>query len=249
MKILLIDDDELILENFSMIINYRRPDIEVICASSGQEALELLPGDFDIILSDLKMPGMDGFTLKRELNIRGLCVPVVFVSAMPNVSNQLIGKQLGAVGFLSKPISGKELIDAIDRAYEYAQTVCTKPELLKPVAELLILQPGKDAIIKALSEDYTIGRNELSDIRITSSNKVSREHALLNRTQESYLQDNPEHHYRIIDYSRNGFSVNNRRVSGYYLLKHGDVISLPSCEIRYFVLLNEIPNPKGTTPT
>lgn len=249
MKILLVDDDSCILELFGDLISYTRPDIEVLKASNGLDALELVnvyKNSLSVILSDLKMSPMDGFAFKKALNHRGIKIPLVFVSAMPTVGYKLIGKQLGAIGFLSKPLGAKDLIDAIERAVAYSQIVSSKPELLQAVAELVISQTGMQPIEKQLSEDYTIGRTEDSDIRLIS-NKASREHAVLNRTVESYSQENPEHHYRLIDLSRNGFFVNGRKVSGYYLLKHSDYIEFPECTCKYFVLDRDpLANPGGT---
>lgn len=238
MRVLLVDDDEVALELFAELISYLEPSIEVLSSSSAEEAIQTVQvNPVDVVLTDILMSGLDGFAFKRKLNELGLKVPLVFVSGIPTISNKLLGKQLGAVGFLTKPVSGRELIDAIQRAYAQGQLLKT-PTLLKPVAEILIHELGKPVSLRRLSEDYSIGRSEHSDIRFTS-NKVSREHALLNRTEESYLQDNPPYHYRIIDFSRNGVRVNNIGVDGYRLLSHNDVIDIGGCQIKYFTLQRE----------
>lgn len=242
MLILLVDDDEFILDAFSEIIRHIRPEIRPIKASSAADAITYINQyreQIKVILSDIKMPGEDGFILKKTLNQMDIKIPFVFVSAMPILTYKLVAKQLGAIGFLSKPVRGSELVEAIDRAIEYTSITKAKPELLNAVAELVISQTDSKPIVKQLSEDYTVGRSENADIRLVSS-KASREHAVLNRTKESYLENDVEHHYRIVDLSKNGFNVNGKRAIGYYLLKHGDSIELPDCSMKYFVLLREI---------
>jgi CheY-like chemotaxis protein len=249
MKILLVDDDLVILELFSELIRFKRPEIQVLEASSAFEALEFISihgESIKCILSDIKMPEMDGFELKRKLNSKGLRIPLVYVSAMVETPLKLIGKQLGAVGFLNKPLKSDDLLSAIDRAITYSQIIVSKPELLRPVAEALISQSNVEPFLKQLSEDYTIGRSSDSDIKLFS-NHASREHAILNRTVESYSQIEPAFCYRIIDLSRNGFTVNGNKVNGYCLLRHGDLIELPDCEIRYFLLSDTFSDPKGTS--
>lgn len=246
MKILLIDDDDGLLDNFSLIISYKRPGTKITTASNGREALTLVENqEFDLIISDIRMPLLDGFQLKKELNNRKINTPLVFMTGLKLVDGTLIGRQLGAIGFLSKPLTGNELAAAIDRAADYNQRIRPKQEYLKPIAEAAIKVDNLPTVIKELSGDYTIGRSPDADIRL-SSNKASREHALLNRTAESLAQSNCRSHYRLIDYSRNGLEVNGQKIEAYAMLHHGDILSFPGCTIRYSVLGDFI-DPKGTS--
>lgn len=248
MKVLIVDDDLDTLESFSDLIICIKPEAEILLASTGCKALDLITTnkDISVVLCDVKMSPMDGFALKKALNTRGIRIPLVFMSAMSPTRYELIGRQLGAVGFLYKPVTGNDLVDAIDKAISYSQIISYKPELLQAVAELVITQPSIGAVSKPLSENYIIGRSNNADIRLISR-KSSREHALLNRTVQSYLAESVEHHYRVIDLSRNGFNVNGNKVSGYWLLKHGDSMEFPECLCKYFVLDREqLTNPDST---
>lgn len=248
MNILLIDDDEGLLDNFSLIISYKRPQTKISLASNGREALALVEQNkFDLIISDIKMPQLDGFQLKNELNKRGITIPTVFMTGLMLVDASLIGRQLGAIGFLNKPLTGDELVAAIDRAEEYNQRIKPRQEYLNPVAELVIASEGR-SVVKQLSADYTIGRSPDADIRLTS-NKASREHALLNRTAESLAAlTSCQSHYRLIDYSRNGLEVNGQKVRAYAMLYHGDTLKFPECTMKYCVLDRQQPaNPLATS--
>jgi len=72
--------------------------------------------DTACLVSDVKMPGMDGIELQRRLRRQGCRLPVIFITAHPgtNVRNQALAS--GAVGFLNKPFRDEELISCLDRA-------------------------------------------------------------------------------------------------------------------------------------
>ena len=113
-KILLVDDD---IE----ICRYLKSELSdwyrfVIC-NNGKEALkQLLSGDFDLVVSDVVMPEMDGITLLR--NIKGNAnishVPVIMLTSKSEISDRLEGIKLGADAYLAKPFSLEELHLTID---------------------------------------------------------------------------------------------------------------------------------------
>lgn len=113
-KILLVDDD---IE----ICRYLKSELSdwyrfVIC-NNGKEALkQLLSGDFDLVVSDVVMPEMDGITLLR--NIKGNAnishVPVIMLTSKSEISDRLEGIKLGADAYLVKPFSLEELHLTID---------------------------------------------------------------------------------------------------------------------------------------
>ena len=113
-KILLVDDD---IE----ICRYLKSELSdwyrfVIC-NNGKEALkQLLSADFDLVVSDVVMPEMDGITLLR--NIKGNAnishVPVIMLTSKSEISDRLEGIKLGADAYLAKPFSLEELHLTID---------------------------------------------------------------------------------------------------------------------------------------
>lgn len=113
-KILLVDDD---IE----ICRYLKSELSdwyrfVIC-NNGKKALkQLLSGDFDLVVSDVVMPEMDGITLLR--NIKGNAnishVPVIMLTSKSEISDRLEGIKLGADAYLAKPFSLEELHLTID---------------------------------------------------------------------------------------------------------------------------------------
>jgi len=110
-RILSVDDDELIGKLIAEVLGR---DFDVTTADRGEDALRLAfeNGPFDLILLDVSMPGMDGFELCRLLKSdpRTDNVPIVFLSADLTSEKQREGFELGAVDYVTKPISAPVLI-------------------------------------------------------------------------------------------------------------------------------------------
>ena len=107
--ILLVDDDRELLELLRSVFEragYRR----LLTAVSGREALELWREKKpDLIVLDVMMPGMDGFSVLREIR-RGSRVPVLMLSARSEAEDRIAGLECGADDYLPKPFLPKELL-------------------------------------------------------------------------------------------------------------------------------------------
>jgi two-component system cell cycle response regulator len=89
---------------------------EVLTATSGQQALEIITGHMpDIVLLDVMMPGMDGFEVCRRIKseTRTQHIPIVMVTALDQVSDRVKGLEAGADDFLTKPVSDIALITRV----------------------------------------------------------------------------------------------------------------------------------------
>lgn len=111
MKVLVVDDEKLIRD---VIKEYLLLDkMEVVEASDGEEALECVKKDnFDIIIMDIMMPKMDGYTACREIK-KIKDVPFIMLSARGEEYDKLIGFDLGIDDYVTKPFSPKELMARI----------------------------------------------------------------------------------------------------------------------------------------
>ena len=111
MKILIVDDEDLIrtvIKEYCSNSNYETED-----ASSGKEALELLKTkDYDLMVLDIMMPEMDGFTMLKELPVEKR-IPTIVLSARGEEYDKLSGFDLGIDDYITKPFSPKELLARI----------------------------------------------------------------------------------------------------------------------------------------
>lgn len=119
-SILLVEDEKKILENLQIIID--SSDIgfgRVDCAHDGVQALEMCRKEpYDVILTDIRMPAMDGLELARRLKEEGSGAKIIFVTAFSEFDYVLQALRLGAVNFIMKPINKAELVESVKAALE-----------------------------------------------------------------------------------------------------------------------------------
>ena len=109
MKILLVDDNLSLLDQIRQILTSQRYIVETV--SNGEEALEkLCENPFDLIILDIMMPKMDGFTALREMRQIKIDAPVLMLTAKGDSTDKVKGLNLGADDYLSKPFSMDELL-------------------------------------------------------------------------------------------------------------------------------------------
>ena len=117
-RILIVDDEPDILWSLSLLLERT---YHVTTAEDGATALRALAEDrYDAVILDLMMPGMDGAALKREMDARGLRVPVVIVSAFSDVRER--AAQLRVRDYMTKPIDIPKLEAILARMTESAAT-------------------------------------------------------------------------------------------------------------------------------
>lgn len=121
MKILVVDDEPDVANLVRMGIAYQRPDYEITAAHSGPEALDRAAREpWDLVILDLTMPVVDGFTVLGALRGGGSDVPIIVLTARDAEQDRVRGLELGADDYVTKPFSQKELvarIDAVMRRY------------------------------------------------------------------------------------------------------------------------------------
>ncbi len=119
MKRILIVEDEQNIREFE-VINLKRVGYETVEAGSGEEALRIYDSDcqgFDIALLDISMPGMDGFTLCKELRRRSPKLGIIMLTARTQEMDKVSGLMLGADDYITKPFSPTELNARVDSLY------------------------------------------------------------------------------------------------------------------------------------
>ncbi len=129
MKKIMIVEDEAAIREFEAI-NLKRVGYTVIEAGSGEEALELYDSEtegIDIALLDISMPGMDGFTLCKELRRRSETLGIIMLTARTQEMDKISGLMIGADDYITKPFSPTELLARVDSLYRRVEMHNTKP--------------------------------------------------------------------------------------------------------------------------
>ena len=124
MHVLVVDDEKLIRDVIKEYLLLE--DFKVSEASNGEEAVDMVKhDDFDIIIMDIMMPKMDGYTACREIK-RIKDIPFIMLSARGEEYDKLIGFDLGIDDYVTKPFSPKELvarIKAVTKRKEVASNI------------------------------------------------------------------------------------------------------------------------------
>ncbi len=116
-QVLIVDDELDFLE--TIVKRLRARNIEVSGVESGYLALEALDSrNPDVIILDVKMPGMDGIETLREIKKKKPLTEVIMLTGHASVESGIQGMQLGAFDYLMKPIALDELLEKVRQAYE-----------------------------------------------------------------------------------------------------------------------------------
>ncbi len=119
-KLLLVDDDANTLASLARA--FRLAGHEAVVCDNADRALELAKAQrFDMILSDVVMPGKDGLTLLGELKAAGVQSPVVMVSGQANIEMAVRATRLGAIDFLEKPLSTEKLLMTVENTVKLSR--------------------------------------------------------------------------------------------------------------------------------
>ena len=112
MNILLVDDERPLINALSNILKQNNCSVDL--AYNGEQGLELISsGIYDLIVLDVMMPKIDGFSLLKILRQQKIDTPVLMLTAKTDVSDKIIGLDFGADDYLTKPFSTEELLARI----------------------------------------------------------------------------------------------------------------------------------------
>lgn len=114
-RVLVVDDESSIRELLAKTLALAEYDVDT--APDGRAALERLRlGHYDLLIADLKMPGMDGLTLIREAKRLKADIPVIIITGFSTESSAIEAVNLGVAGYLTKPFRVPQVLAAAARA-------------------------------------------------------------------------------------------------------------------------------------
>ena len=119
MKRILIAEDEDAIRDF-VIINLKRAGYEVVGVPDGEQALQVFEqseGDFDVVVLDIMMPGIDGFGVCEKIRAANNSIGIIMLSAKSQEMDKVRGLMMGADDYITKPFSPSELVARVDAIY------------------------------------------------------------------------------------------------------------------------------------
>ena len=134
-NILVVDDEVNIVESFKQLL---KDNYKVLTATSGEEALEKVEKEnLDIVLLDIRMPGMDGIEVLRRIEEMKENVDVIMVTAVNTMKTAIEAMKLGAYDYITKPFEVDEVVVSINKALEkrclIREVSYLRSEVAKPV--------------------------------------------------------------------------------------------------------------------
>lgn len=139
-KVLVVDDERVLVETIGY--NLRREGYTVVAAYDGEEALQLARREGpDIVLLDLMLPKLDGFEVCRALR-REMTAPILMLSAREDEIDKVLGLELGADDYLTKPFSMRELVARVKAMFRRSEMLATARTVEPALETVRPLQVG-----------------------------------------------------------------------------------------------------------
>jgi len=146
-KVLVVDDDPVVGKSFDRVLSGK--GYAVITARNGEEALSKLRSEtYDVVFTDIKMPGMSGLEVAERLKETQPWLPVVIVTGYGTDANQARARAAGVSGFLQKPLS-PEMIEGSAQQALLEKALAPSPQIAAeapPVAAILAVAKKESAV-------------------------------------------------------------------------------------------------------
>jgi DNA-binding NarL/FixJ family response regulator len=184
-RILVVDDEAKLLR--AVAVDLRAEGYDVVTARSGAEALALVAQSLpDLVVSDIRMPGMDGYQLARRLreNQRTAIIPIIFLTAKDTSADRIEGFRAGVDAYITKPFEPDELLVVIagilrrvERTHAEIARIVGRPEAAEAESEFI-------------DEDLTEAEARIAGAvaRGLSNKEIAQEFRISVRTVEHHVQ-------------------------------------------------------------
>ncbi|MEC8297367.1 MAG: sigma 54-interacting transcriptional regulator [Pseudomonadota bacterium] len=186
-NLLLVDDDKSLLR--LLTIRLEGEGYEVTAVEDGQSALRKLQNDnYDVVLSDLRMPGLDGLSLFEEIMGIRKDIPVILMTAHGTIADAVAATQRGVFGFLPKPVDHDELRALLQKALSQSQAA----QLGDWAKDIITRSPE---MLNVLDQAFRIAQREVS-VLISGASGTGKEllanaiHKASNRSDKPFVAIN-----------------------------------------------------------
>lgn len=175
--LLIVDDEANTLASLSRA--FRLANHEVTVADNADRALQLVKSQhFDLVFSDVVMPGKNGLVFLEEIRSQGITVPVVMMSGQADIEKAVRATKLGALDFLEKPISSEKLLLTVENALKLQRLESENRQLKQRLGKHEIVWTG-DAMKKIMAQ---LERVAASDTRVCILGETGTGKELIART-------------------------------------------------------------------
>ncbi len=192
--LLIIDDEKNIREGLAA--NFEMEDYNVKTAASGKEGLEMIAkGDVDLVITDLRMPGISGEEVLQKVATETPGIPVIVLTGHGSIDSAVEAMRHGAYDFLTKPLNLDQLGMIVKRALESREIKIEHQALKKEVAENSVFKKmiGSSPAMQKIQETIKKAASSKASVLITGESGVGKEvvaqaiHALSPRNKKQMI--------------------------------------------------------------
>jgi len=172
MKVLVIDDEQIVLDSVKKILS--QENFQVDTAISSRQGLDLaLQKDYDIVLTDIRMPEIGGMRVLRDIKRAKPSCPVMIITGYATVQSAVQAMKLGATDYIEKPFTPEELVKAVKSALDVAQKQPPEEQIIVHREEVVkVLE--RAAVDSEFAESlYYNGADTLEEYGLTSAEKLA----------------------------------------------------------------------------
>ncbi|MHA7112053.1 sigma-54-dependent transcriptional regulator [Sunxiuqinia elliptica] len=193
-KILVIDDERSIRNTLKDILEYEKYQVDL--AEDGQQGIELIrKNEYDTVLCDIKMPGMDGIEVLQKIQILVPDVPVIMISGHGNIDTAVESIKKGAFDYIEKPLDLNRLLITIRNAMDKSNLITETKVLKKKVNKKYEIVGSSQAMQKIIEMADKVAPTD-ARVLITGANGTGKElvarrlHDQSNRASGPFIEVN-----------------------------------------------------------
>jgi len=135
-KVLVIDDEQIVLDSVKKIL--AEENFEVDVTLSGKMGIEMaVKNSYDIVLTDIRMPEVDGLIVLRDIKRQKPGLPVSIITGYGSVRSAVQAMKLGAADYIEKPFSPDDLVRSVNEAIDHAQIHVPEPQAVVHKEEVI----------------------------------------------------------------------------------------------------------------
>jgi len=171
-KALVIDDEQVVLDSVSKILTDE--DYKVDVSLSGREGLnQAIQKEYDIVLTDIRMPDIGGMRVLRDIKRAKPALPVVMITGYASVRSSVQAMKLGAADYVEKPFTPDQLIRAVASALDIAATKPPEEQALIHKEEMITILERAASDSEFIAKLLYEGADALEEYDLTGPEKLA----------------------------------------------------------------------------
>jgi DNA-binding NtrC family response regulator len=171
-KALVIDDEQIVLDSVKKILS--KENYEVDTALKSKNGLEMaLQNDYDIVLTDIRMPEIGGMRILRDVKRNKPSIPVVIITGYATVQSAVQAMRLGATNYIEKPFTPEELMEAVHLAFDTSEKETMMEQMIIHEEEVIkvLERAAKDSNFSESIYNYSV--DALEKYNLTGPEKLA----------------------------------------------------------------------------